>query len=61
VSAHPVPIPVPPELTHVLGLLPDAHLLTDLDGTVRFANPAARRLVEIVVGGRLAEVVTDRA
>jgi signal transduction histidine kinase len=56
-----VPVPVPPELTHVLGLLPDAHLLTDLDGTVRFANPAARRLVEIVVGGRLAEVVTDRA
>jgi signal transduction histidine kinase len=61
VSAHPVPVPVPSELTHVLGLLPDAHLLTDLDGTVRFANPGARRLVEVVVGGRLAEVVTDPA
>jgi signal transduction histidine kinase len=47
------PVAVPHAITDVLAPLPEAHLVTDLGGTIGFASPAARRLLD-PDGGELA-------
>ncbi len=59
------PPTLPADVGRILRLLPDAHLVTGVDGTIRHANPAAEQLLgrtsDGLVGGDLATLLATPA
>jgi signal transduction histidine kinase len=53
------PVAVPRAITDALAPLPEAHLVTDLGGTIGFASPAARRLLDPADGELTGHPLAD--